>query len=98
MKHFIIAKFKENIDWKSLVPEITAHFDAARQIDGISDVIIHTSCSDRANRFHLMIELQSPPCIMTGKRSTGKCSKAKPSLTVNNIRYRKKLTGPYRIR
>ena len=61
MKHFIIAKFRENIDWKSLVPEITAHFDAARQIEGISDVIIHTSCSDRANRFHIMIEIQMTP-------------------------------------
>ena len=56
MKHFIIAKFRENIDWKSLVPEIPSHFEAARSIDGISDVIIHTSCSDRSNRFHIMIE------------------------------------------
>ena len=61
MKHFIIAKFKENIDWKALLPEITELFNAGRAIDGISDVIIHTSCSDRANRFHLMIELQMTP-------------------------------------
>ena len=61
MKHFIIAKFRENIDWKSLVPEIASHFEAARSIDGISDVIIHTSCSDRSNRFHIMIELQMTP-------------------------------------
>ena len=61
MKHFIIAKFRENIDWKALVPEITSHFEAARSIDGISDVIIHTSCSNRSNRFHIMIELQMTP-------------------------------------
>ena len=61
MKHFIIAKFKENVDWKALVPEITAHFDAAREIEGVSDVIVHTSCSDRANRFHLMIEIRMTP-------------------------------------
>ena len=61
MKHFIIAKFRENIDWKSLVPEITSHFDEARQIEGVSDVIIRTSCSDRSNRFHIMIEFQMTP-------------------------------------
>ena len=47
MKHFIIAKFKENIDWKALLPEITELFDAGRAIDGISDVIVHPSCSSR---------------------------------------------------
>ncbi len=62
MKHFIIAKFKPEIDWKALVPEIREHFEAARAIEGITDVILHTSCSERANRFHIMIELQ-----MTGK-------------------------------
>ena len=61
MKHFIIAKFRENIDWKALVPEITSHFEAARSIDGISDVIIHPSCSSRSNRFHIMIEIRLTP-------------------------------------
>lgn len=58
MKHYIIAKFKENIAWKELVPGITKHFEAAKAIDGVSGVSIHTSCSDRANRFHIMIELE----------------------------------------
>ena len=44
MKHYIIAKFKENIDWKRLVPEITEHFQPAKAIDGVSEVVIHTSC------------------------------------------------------
>ena len=61
MKHYIIAKFKENIDWKRLVPEITEHFQPAKAIDGVSEVVIHTSCSDKPNRFHLMIELQMTP-------------------------------------
>jgi len=61
MKHYIIAKFKEGVDWKSLVPEITELFEGAKAIEGISDVVIHLSCSDRANRFHLMIELQMAP-------------------------------------
>ena len=61
MKHYIIAKFKENIDWKGLVPEITAHFDPVKAIDGVSGVIIHPSCSDKANRFHIMIEMQLTP-------------------------------------
>ncbi len=58
MKHFIIAKFREGIDWKALVPEITEHFEGAGNIEGVSGVQIHTSCSDRANRYHIMIVLQ----------------------------------------
>ena len=61
MKHFIIAKFKENIDWKALLPEIAELFDAGRAIDGISDVIVHPSCSGRSNRFHIMIEIHLTP-------------------------------------
>ena len=61
MKHFIIAKFRESIDWRTLVREILEHFEEARMIDGVSDVKINTSCSERANRFHIMIELQMTP-------------------------------------
>ena len=57
MTHYIIAKFKEDIDWRGLVPEISAHFEGARDIEGVEDVVIHTSNSDRANRFHIMIEM-----------------------------------------
>lgn len=58
MTHYIISKFKENIDWKGLVPGITEHFEAARDIRGVEDVIIHTSNSDKENRFHIMIEMK----------------------------------------
>ncbi len=61
MRHFIIAKFREGIDWKNLVPEISEHFEGARMIEGVSDVRINTSCSERANRFHIMIELYMTP-------------------------------------
>lgn len=61
MKHYIIAKFREGIDWKCLLPEITAHFEPAKAIDGISDVIVHPSCSDKPNRFHVMIEIRMTP-------------------------------------
>ena len=61
MKHYIIAKFKETIDWKKMVPEITAHFEPAKAINGISGVTVHPSCSEKANRFHIMIEMLMSP-------------------------------------
>ncbi len=61
MKHYIIAKFKENISWKNLIPEITELFDQARAIDGVSGVILHPSCSEGPNRYHIMIELKITP-------------------------------------
>ncbi|MCR4658447.1 MAG: hypothetical protein K5770_19790 [Lachnospiraceae bacterium] len=61
MKHYIIARFNDNIEWKKLVPEISEHFEGAKKIEGVSDVKIFTSCSDRANRYHIMIEIEMTP-------------------------------------
>ena len=48
MKHFIIAKFKENIDWKALLPEITELLaDKADQLSGIVQVSARTGPADR---------------------------------------------------
>lgn len=61
MRHYIIAKFKEGIDWKSHVPEITELFEASTKVEGVSDIKIFPSCSDRSNRAHIMIELWLTP-------------------------------------
>lgn len=57
MKHFIIVKFKDKSDTKRLLPDICRLFDKALLIDGVTDVKVHPSCSDRENRYSLMIEM-----------------------------------------
>lgn len=61
MKHYIIAKFKENIDWKSHLEEITKLFEASTKVDGVLDIKIFPSNSELSNRSHVMIELQLTP-------------------------------------
>ena len=61
MRHYIIAKFKECIDWKSQMNEIKELFEGSTKVEGVSGVRIYPSCSDRSNRAHVMIELQLSP-------------------------------------
>ncbi len=61
MKHYIIAKFKEYIDWKSQMEGIKELFEGSTNVEGVSGVRIYPSCSDRSNRAHVMIELQLSP-------------------------------------
>ena len=57
MKHFIIVKWKEPAEMKESVNDIQELFNKTLDIDGIHSVTVHPSCSDRANRFDLMIEM-----------------------------------------
>ncbi|MBO4547906.1 MAG: hypothetical protein J5758_01695 [Abditibacteriota bacterium] len=57
MKHYIIAKFTDKSLADSLLPDIRALFDRAGASDGVAGVAVHGSCSDRENRFHVMIEM-----------------------------------------
>ena len=57
MKHYIIAKFVEGTDVSSLVAPVEAIFRQALSIPGIRRVLVKPSCSDRANRYDLMIEM-----------------------------------------
>ena len=61
MKHYIIVKFKDKSDATRLLPEICRLFDKALLIDGVTDVKIHPSCSERENRYSLMIEMTLTP-------------------------------------
>ena len=57
MRHYIIVRFKEWVDWRSHVPVISTFFKKASVIDGVNNISINTSCSELPNRHHLMIEM-----------------------------------------
>lgn len=57
LKHYIIVKFKEQINTGSLTAPVTELFQRLAAMDGIYDINIHTSCIDRPNRYDLMIEI-----------------------------------------
>ena len=57
MKHNILVKFNNDIDYHTLIPEISELFNNAKKIQGINDVIIKTNCIDRENRYHLLIQI-----------------------------------------
>lgn len=45
------------MDAENLLPEIKRLFDKARLIEGVEDVKVHPSCSNRDNRYSMMIEM-----------------------------------------
>lgn len=61
MKHYIIVKFKENVDWGAMLPAIKELFQQALFLDGVNRVEVHPSNSNRPNRHDLMIEMQLTP-------------------------------------
>ena len=61
MKHYIIAKFKEGTDVKALAGPVRSIFEEVLQIPGIHSVDVRTSCSDRSNRYDLMILIRMDP-------------------------------------
>ena len=65
MKHYIITKFKEDCDWKAMVPQIRELFEGLIGIPGIYGVEVKPCCVDRANRYHVMIEIDMEPEALT---------------------------------
>lgn len=57
MKHNILVKFKKEIDYNSLIPEIKNLFDGLKEIEGINDINIKTNCINKENRYHLLIQI-----------------------------------------
>ena len=57
MKHCIIVKFKKDVNYKSLIPEIKELFNNCKEIVGIDDVLIYENVIDRSNRYNLMIQI-----------------------------------------
>lgn len=57
MKHDIIVKWKNREEMKPHYDRIREIFLPVLGIEGISDVRLIPSCSDRANRYDLIIEI-----------------------------------------
>ena len=57
MRHFIIVKWNDKEAMKAKTAQIDALFQKTTEIPGVHAVEIHPSCSDRANRYDLMIEI-----------------------------------------
>ena len=57
MKHYIIVKFKDRDDTERVYDEVKTLFEKTLEIDGVNDVILHKSNSERENRYSLMIEM-----------------------------------------
>ena len=61
MKHYIISKFKEGVDYKALAEPVQALFEETLAIPGIYGVELKLNCTDRANRYHMMIIMDMEP-------------------------------------
>ena len=55
MKHYIISKFRPGTPWRDYLPDIEAIFRETLAIPGVHTAEVFPSCSERANRFDLMI-------------------------------------------
>ena len=61
MQHHIIVKFAEGTDIAALLEPIRALFAQTLSIPGVHGVELLPSCSDRPNRYDLMIRMQMDP-------------------------------------
>ena len=61
MKHYIISKFQEDCDWRSMVGAITELFEETLQIPGVHGVKVKPCCINRSNRYDIMIEMDMDP-------------------------------------
>lgn len=58
MKHFIIVKFEDKVDFKSFVEPIRNLFNNALNIQGVTKIDILVSNSNLTNRHDLMIKME----------------------------------------
>jgi len=60
MHHVMLAKFKPEYTKEQIAEmfvDIKAIYDHATSIDGIHDVIYHTNCIDRPNRYDISVSI-----------------------------------------
>lgn len=57
MVHYVIVKFKDPQDRFTLRNEIEELFNTALEIEGVEKVEVRPSCSERENRYHIMIAM-----------------------------------------
>lgn len=58
MKHYIIVKFKEDVNKSSLIKPIENLFNKTLNINGVENVKLILSNSKLPNRYDLMIEME----------------------------------------
>ena len=61
MRHFIIVKLKDPKEKETLAAPVKALFEQTLEIPGIHAVKLHLSCSERSNRYDMMIEMVMEP-------------------------------------
>ena len=61
MRHFIIVKLKDPKEKEALAGPVKALFEQTLEIEGIHEVKLHLSCSERPNRYDIMIEIIMEP-------------------------------------
>ena len=57
MKHYILAKFIDKNDLERYFSDIKSIYDRTLAIEGVQNVVLHKSNSERANRYDIMIEM-----------------------------------------
>ena len=57
MKHYIIVKFKSDLDYQKEIEKITNLFNESLKIEGIKEINIYKSNSKLSNRYDLMIKM-----------------------------------------
>lgn len=65
MQHYIIVKWKDNIDKVELAKKVRGLFVDAVQIDGIHRVTITDNVTPRSNRYDIMITLDMDTDALT---------------------------------
>ena len=62
MKHYIIAKYNDSVsDREAVTGAVKALFSSGGSIPGVHGCEIHSNCTDRSNRYDLMIRLTMRP-------------------------------------
>ena len=61
MKHYIIVKLKDSADMPALAEKAKEIFSETLQIPGVHSVKVKKSCSDKPNRYDLMIIMDIEP-------------------------------------
>jgi len=58
MEHYLIIKFKENVDARKEFPEIQKLFEKAKEIDGVTRADVYLSSFPLKNRYDMMIKIK----------------------------------------
>ncbi len=61
MRHYIIAKWNEDVDKQAVLAPVKEIFEKTLEIPGVHAVNVVPCCIDRPNRYDIMIEIDMDP-------------------------------------